>query len=90
MHRRDSFLHHCEMVHSRAGPHHRKSRAMERAPTNDPLCPSCGIAMKLARTIPGTADLRPLNVFECAACGIYYSEACRESPTAAERDYWPK
>jgi hypothetical protein len=39
--------------------------------------------MKLARVIPGTAGLVPLNVFECARCGIYYSEARREPPAVA-------
>lgn len=41
--------------------------------------------MRLARIIPGTDDLTPLNVFECARCGIYLSEASGDyPPTAAE------
>jgi hypothetical protein len=40
--------------------------------------------MTLARVIPGTDQLAPLNVFECARCAIYLSEASRERPAAAE------
>ena len=36
--------------------------------------------MKLLRVIAGTAGLAPLNVFECAPCGVYYSEAGHEPP----------
>ncbi len=42
--------------------------------------------MRLARIIAGTAELVPLNVFECAPCGIYYSEARREPPAVAENE----
>jgi hypothetical protein len=40
--------------------------------------------MKLTRVIAGSAGLTPVNVFECASCGVYYSEARREPPAAAE------
>jgi hypothetical protein len=39
--------------------------------------------MKLARVIAGTGDLAPLNVFECAPCGVYYSETDPEPPPLA-------
>ena len=58
---------------------------MDRARANPPLCPNCGEPMRLARVIAGTADLAPVNVFECAPCGVYYSEAGCESPAVAER-----
>jgi predicted RNA-binding Zn-ribbon protein involved in translation (DUF1610 family) len=48
------------------------------------LCPSCGEPMILARIIPGTDQMAPLNVFECARCAIYLSEASREQPEATE------
>jgi len=34
--------------------------------------------MRLARVIAGTSALAPINVYECMACGVYYSEASRE------------
>lgn len=40
--------------------------------------------MILARIIPGTDQMAPLNVFECARCAIYLSEASREQPEATE------
>lgn len=40
--------------------------------------------MILARIIPGTDQMGPLNVFECARCAVYLSEASREAPAAAE------
>jgi hypothetical protein len=57
---------------------------MDRALQRRPLCPNCGEPMKLARVIAGTQDLAPLNVFACAPCGIYYSEASREPPAVAD------
>jgi hypothetical protein len=57
---------------------------MDRASAKTPLCPNCCEPMKLARVIAGTAGLTPLNVFECTRCGVYYSEARREPPAAAE------
>jgi len=53
-------------------------RAMDRAPAKHPLCPNCGEPMRLARVIAGTSALAPINVYECMACGVYYSEASRE------------
>lgn len=40
--------------------------------------------MVLARIIPGSDELPPLNVFECARCAIYLSEASHEPPQVAE------
>ncbi len=40
--------------------------------------------MRLARVIPGTAEFVPTNVFGCAACGIYYSEASRGPDVAVQ------
>ena len=40
--------------------------------------------MILALIIPGTDQMGPLNVFECARCAVYLSEASREAPAAAE------
>jgi len=42
--------------------------------------------MKLARVIAGKDGLAPVNVFECARCGVYYSEASGEPPTVAKND----
>jgi hypothetical protein len=43
--------------------------------------------MNLARVIAGGVGLTPLNVFECARCGVFYSEARGEPPTVAEKDW---
>lgn len=40
--------------------------------------------MTLARTIPGDRGLAPLNVFECARCGVYLSEAGGEPRAVAD------
>ena len=42
--------------------------------------------MKLARVIAGKDGLAPVNVFECARCGVYYSEASAEPPAVAKND----
>jgi len=57
---------------------------MQSAPTKYPFCPSCGESMILARIIPGSDELPPLNVFECARCAVYLSEASHERPQVAE------
>lgn len=57
--------------------------AMDGRPTKYPLCPNCGEPMKLVRVIAGAGGLAPLNVFACAPCGVYYSEARAEPPAAA-------
>jgi len=44
----------------------------------------------LARIIPGTHELAPLNVFECGRCGVYLSEANREPPAVAENGSCPE
>ena len=33
-------------------------------------CPSCGKAMRLARTIPKLGGLPELHTFECRPCGV--------------------
>jgi len=57
---------------------------MQSVPAKQPLCPSCGEPMNLARIIPGSDQMAPLNVFECARCAIYLSEAGRGWPEVTE------
>jgi transcription elongation factor Elf1 len=33
-------------------------------------CPSCGEAMRLARTLPKLGNLAELYTFECRSCGV--------------------
>ncbi len=51
---------------------------MHFAPAKRPSCPSCGEPMILARIIPGTDRMAPLNVFECGRCAVYLNEASGE------------
>jgi|SRR5689334_10738879 predicted Zn-ribbon and HTH transcriptional regulator len=41
----------------------------------DHICLSCGQAMHLARTIPGSGGLTELRPYDCEACGVVFTES---------------
>jgi hypothetical protein len=41
----------------------------------DHICLSCGQAMHLARTIPGSGGLTELRTYDCKACGVVFTES---------------
>ena len=47
-------------------------------------CPSCGRALRLARTVPGTDGLVELQTFSCRECSLWVTEAANTGPS---RDY---
>ena len=47
-------------------------------------CPSCGRALSLARTVPGTDGLVELHTFSCRECSLWVTEAADKGPS---RDY---
>jgi len=38
-------------------------------------CPSCGRALRLSRTTPGTNGLADLRTYACRECGVWVIEA---------------
>jgi hypothetical protein len=40
-----------------------------------PLCPNCGDAMRLTRTIQRLSNLPELRIFECKPCGVIFTDA---------------
>jgi hypothetical protein len=42
---------------------------------NAPLCPSCGRPMRLKRAVPRLGALPELRTYDCAACGVTYTQA---------------
>ena len=58
-------------------------RAMTMQPSRDYLvlhgaCPSCGRALRLARTVPGADGLAELQTFSCRECSLWVTEAADE------------
>ena len=43
-----------------------------------PACPSCGRALRLARTVPVTDGLAELQTFSCRECSLWVTEAADE------------
>jgi hypothetical protein len=41
-------------------------------------CPSCGRALRLARTVPGADGLAELQTFSCRECSLWVTEAADE------------
>jgi hypothetical protein len=41
-------------------------------------CPSCGRALRLARTVPGAGGLAELQTFSCRECSLWVTEAADE------------
>ena len=55
-------------------------RAMTMQPPRDvpllhPACPSCGRALRFARTVPGTQGLAELQTFSCRECSLWITES---------------
>ena len=46
-----------------------------------PACPSCGRALRFARTIPGTNGLAELQTFSCRECSLWITESVDEHPS---------
>jgi hypothetical protein len=43
-----------------------------------PACPSCGSALRFARTVPGTDGLAELQTFSCRECNLWVTEGADE------------
>jgi hypothetical protein len=61
-------------------------RATTMLPSRDiPLlysaCPSCGHALRFARTVPGTDGLAELQIFSCRECSLWITESAGEHPS---------
>ena len=57
--------------------------AMTMQPSRDvpllyPACPSCGRALRFARTVPGTDDLGELHTLSCRECSLWITESADE------------
>ena len=55
-------------------------RATTMLPSRDipllyPACPSCGRALRFARTVPGTGGLAELQTFSCRECSLWITES---------------
>jgi hypothetical protein len=58
-------------------------RATMMQPSHDvpllyPACPSCGRALRFARTVPGTDGLAELETFSCRECSLWITESADE------------
>ena len=58
-------------------------RAMTMQPPRDvpllhPACPSCGRALRFARTVPRTQGLEELQTFSCRECSLWITESADE------------
>jgi hypothetical protein len=50
-------------------------------PLIQPACPSCGRALCLARTVPGTDGLAELQTFSCRECSLWVTESVHQHPS---------
>jgi hypothetical protein len=50
-------------------------------PMLHPACPSCGRALSLTRTVPGTDGFAELQTFSCRECSLWVTEAADENPS---------
>ena len=60
-------------------------RAMTMQPSRDvpllyPACPSCGGALRFARTVRGTDGLAELQTFNCRECSLWITESADKHP----------
>ena len=60
-------------------------RALTMQPPRDvpllyPACPSCGRALRFARTVPATNGLAGLQVLSCRECCLWITESADEHP----------
>ena len=60
-------------------------RALTMQPSRDvpllyPACPSCGHALRFARTVPGTDGFAELQTFSCGECSLWITESADEHP----------
>jgi len=47
-------------------------------PLSQPVCPSCGGALRVARTVPGTNGFVELKIFSCRECSLWITESADE------------
>ena len=60
-------------------------RATTMQPSRDvpllyPACPSCGRALRFARTVPGVGSLAELQIFSCREYNLWITESADEHP----------
>ena len=58
-------------------------RASTMQPSHDfpfhyPACPSCGGALRFARTVPETDGLAELQILSCRECSLWITESADE------------
>jgi hypothetical protein len=49
-----------------------------------PACPSCGRALRFARTVPGTDGLAELHTLSCRECSLWITESADERPQSSK------
>ena len=47
-------------------------------PIHYPACPSCGGALRFARTVPETEGLAELQILSCRECSLWITESADE------------
>jgi hypothetical protein len=45
-----------------------------------PACPSCGRALRFARTVPATNGLAELQTLSCRECSLWITESADQHP----------
>jgi len=68
-------------------------RAVAMQPSGDipllyPACPSCGRALRFARTVPVTDGLAELQTFSCRECSLWITESADEHPSWHRSKSW--
>ena len=53
-------------------------RSAREQPLSQPVCPSCGGALRVARTVPGTNGFVELKIFSCRECSLWITELADE------------
>lgn len=59
---------------------------MEQKESRRPLCPSCGVAMEIARVVQREYGRYQLTTYECQACGVSYIERRLQETDFNNRD----
>jgi hypothetical protein len=49
-----------------------------------PACPSCGRALRFARTVPETDGLAELQTFNCRECSLWITESADQHPSRSK------
>jgi hypothetical protein len=49
-------------------------------PIHYPACPSCGGALRFARTVPEMEGLAELQILSCRECSLWITESADEHP----------